>query len=133
MQNMKIRFLSPEEVVKYHQEMIKLYGGEPGIRDIKLLESAINQACIGDASGNFFNKDLFEMASTYLCGIAKNHPFIDGNKRTALYSSVMFLRFNLGDTTINQVEAYAITMGVVLSKVSKEQIAKFFREKYNIC
>ena len=82
-----------EDVLEMHLDQIQRYGGDPGIRDQALLESALAtpQATFG---GEFLHQDLFAMAGAYLFHIAKNHPFIDGNKRTASVAALVFLEFN---------------------------------------
>ena len=128
-----LNFLTLEKVIDIHRSMISSHGGSHGIRDHALLESAISQPSMGDASGNFFHDDVFHMAAAYLYGIIKNHPFIDGNKRTALLCSIVFLEKKLWEEDLKQTDLYKLTLGVAMSKVSKEQVAKFFKEKYNVC
>ena len=79
---MRPLFLTLDEVLSLHAEQIRLFGGSPGIRDIGLLESAIGsvEATFDDV---FLHETLFAMAAAYLHGICRNHPFLDGNKRTA--------------------------------------------------
>lgn len=78
---MPIDFLHLDDVVAIHLDQIERYGGEAGIRDAGLLESAVAQAR-ATFGGEFLHADLFQMAAAYLFHIAKNHPFVDGNKRT---------------------------------------------------
>lgn len=77
------RFLNLLESLEIHQSRIELYGGTDGVRDLGLLQSALAQPSAG-FDGEFLHKDLFEMAAAYLFHIVRNHPFVDGNKRTAL-------------------------------------------------
>jgi death-on-curing protein len=106
------RFLKLSEVIEIHDQEIASAGGSAGIRDLKALESALGapQATFQEQ----FLMDVFEMAATYLNSIALNHPFIDGNKRTALASALTFLFINgyeidemhdeeLADTTIDLI------------------------------
>ncbi len=76
-------FLTLAEVIEIHVDQIKRYGGRQGIRDFGLLESALAQpeASFG---GEWLHRDVYEMAAAYAYHICQNHPFIDGNKRTAL-------------------------------------------------
>lgn len=82
-------FLSLEDVLLIHDEQLEAYGGIQGIRDKGLLESAVMtaQASFG---GEYLHQDLFEMAAAYAFHIAENQPFLDGNKRTALVSALVF-------------------------------------------
>lgn len=85
-------FLTVEEVLLIHDEQIEVYGGIYGIRDKSLLESAVMmpQASFG---GEYLHSGLFEMSAAYAFHIAENQPFLDGNKRTALVSALVFLDF----------------------------------------
>src|SRR4051794_36366760 len=76
-----------------HSQAIADFGGSGGIRDLSLLESAVAapQACFGGKSPY---ADLSEIAAAYLFYICRNHPFVDGNKRTALGACIVFLRLN---------------------------------------
>lgn len=86
-------FLTLAEVLEIHQDQIERYGGTQGVRDMGLLESAIAmpQATFGD---EFLHPSLCEMAAAYAYHIAENQPFLDGNKRTALASALIFLDLN---------------------------------------
>lgn len=90
---MRINYLSPTQILAIHDQMIKRFGGTPGIRDITLLESAIARP-----QASFEQKDLyseiFVKAAALMESLLKNHPFIDGNKRTALTSAGIFLQMN---------------------------------------
>ncbi len=85
-------WLSRADVLALHDEALAEYGGLSGVRDIGLLESALakprNLIGYGDAPS------LFDLAAAYCVGIARNHPFADGNKRTAFLASVVFLELN---------------------------------------
>jgi death-on-curing protein len=83
-------FLSLGDVLLIHDEQLEAYGGIDGIRDRGLLESAVMmpQASFG---GEYLHQNLFEMAAAYAFHIAENQPFLDGNKRTALVSALVFL------------------------------------------
>ncbi len=79
--------------------------------------------------GQFVCKDTFEMAAAYCYHIAKNHPFVDGNKRAALLTSLTFLKEN-GFSINQEVDFYAFMLDVASSKLSKEQIAHFFKTNF---
>ena len=89
----KLIFLTLAEVIEIHENQIELYGGGKGIREIGLLQSAIIQPQASFA-GEWLHKDIYLMASAYAFHICRNHPFIDGNKRTALASALVFLELN---------------------------------------
>jgi death on curing protein len=86
-------FLTLAEVVAAHSDQIARYGGESGIRDMGLLESALAQpqASFG---GELLHKTLWDMGAAYAFHICQNHPFFDGNKRTALAAALLFLDMN---------------------------------------
>lgn len=86
-------FLDVDEVVWIHDVQLELFGGQAGIRDGGLLESAVAmpRQCFG---GAYLHEDLFAMAAAYAFHIAENQPFVDGNKRTALASCLNFLDLN---------------------------------------
>ncbi len=104
-----------------------MYGGEHGVRDLGLLESAVAQprATFG---GNFLHKDLFEMAAAYLFHIVQNHPFLDGNKRTGAVAALVFLDFNSIEINVPEGSLYDLTISVVTGQTGKPQIADFFRK-----
>ena len=86
-------FLDIDDVLTLHSLQITEHGGSEGLRDRGLLESAISQP-MAQFDGNFLHKDLFEMAASLLISLALNHPFVDGNKRTALHAALTFLEIN---------------------------------------
>lgn len=86
-------FLSLAEVIAVHADQIKRYGGQDGVRDLGLLESALAQPEASFA-GQWLHGDVYEMAAAYAFHLCQNHPFIDGNKRAALASALIFLELN---------------------------------------
>jgi death-on-curing protein len=93
-------YLSTIQILAIHDQMIRRFGGSPGLRELDLLESAV-----GRPQATFDGKDLYETlfdkAAALLQSLLKNHPFVDGNKRTALTSAGLFLQTN-GYTLMNQ-------------------------------
>jgi death-on-curing protein len=79
-------FLNLAEVLEIHRDQIERYGGQPGIRDLDLLQSALAMPAAGFGD-RYLHEDLLEMAAAYLFHIARNHPFVDGNKRTVAAAS----------------------------------------------
>ena len=86
-------FLALDEVLGIHADQIRRYGGTVGLRDLGLLRSALAmpQTTFDD---EFIHGTLFEMAAAYLFHLARNHPFLDGNKRTPLMCALVFLGLN---------------------------------------
>lgn len=89
----EIIFLTMPMVTYMHDFFVKQFGGSLGIRDQGLLESAL-MAPQATFNGAYLHKDIFSMAAAYAYGIIKNHPFIDGNKRTGITAALVFLRYN---------------------------------------
>lgn len=119
-------FLSTEDVLTLHADQVDLYGGEHGVRDMGLLDSAIAQprASFG---GQFLHKDLFEMAAAYLYHLVQNHPFLDGNKRTGAVAAMVLLDLNGIDIDAPTGSLYDLTMAVATGQAGKAEIAAFFR------
>src|SRR3569832_264121 len=88
-----IRFLSVENVLAIHADTIAEEGGRVGIRDIGLLESAVAMPQ-ATYEGAYLHPDLAAMAAAYLFHLCQNHAFVDGNKRAAAFSTVLFLALN---------------------------------------
>ena len=108
-----------------HEISLATFGGAEGIRDLKLLESALARP------KNLFvykQPDLFELAATYTSGIVKNHPFVDGNKRTGFLAGAAFLELNGLELTASEPEATRIILGVAAGDVDDTQLAGWFRE-----
>jgi death-on-curing protein len=120
-------FLTLAEVIEIHKNQIENYGGQEGIRDISLLTSALAmpQAAF---QGQYLHKDLFEMAAAYAYHICQNHPFIDGNKRTALVTALVFLDFNSIRIDDPGGILYKTMMGVASGEIKKDHLTKIFRE-----
>jgi death-on-curing protein len=124
---MSLYFLDLEQVLRIHRDQIERYGGEASIRDLGLLESAIAMPQAG-FGGQFLHNDVFEMAAAYLFHIAKNHPFVDGNKRTGLASALVFLELNAVDVVVDEDRLADMVLEVAEGKLGKEEIAAFFRK-----
>ena len=124
---MSFRFLTLDEVLVAHEEQIRLFGGASGIRDTDLLLSAMGnvEATFG---GVFLHETIFEMAAAYLHGICRNHPFVDGNKRTALSAALTFLDTNHVEVHAEVNELVDLVMGVAEGKISKAAVAVFLQE-----
>jgi len=119
-------FLSTEDVLTLHADQVDLYGGEHGVRDLGLLDSAIAQprASFG---GEYLHKDLFEMAAAYLYHLVQSHPFLDGNKRTGAVAALVFLDLNGIEIDAPKGSLYDLTMAVATGRAGKGEIAEFFR------
>lgn len=121
------RFLTLSEVLTILQDQITRYGGEFGVRDLGLLSSAVSVPR-AEFGGETLHADLFEMAAAYAFHICQNHPFIDGNKRVALASALVFLDLNGVSISDPEGKLYEMMMAVAESKLGKPDITKVFRE-----
>lgn len=118
-------FHSREFVEAMHAEQLRLHGGAPGIRDIGMLESALARPLQKEAYGE---PDIFDLAAAYLYGIVKNHPFVDGNKRTALAAADLFLVFNGWSLEVDNAELIQFVLMVAASEIDEAGAAAFFRD-----
>ncbi len=123
-------FLTVENILAIHTRLITEFGGEFGLRDRGLLESATVMPR-SMFSGEFLHKTLAEMAAAYHFHLCSNHPFIDGNKRIAVTSAEFFLLLNGWELKSTDDELEIITQELASGNVSKEQVTKFFA-KYAI-
>jgi death on curing protein len=119
-------FLTLGEVIEIHRDQIERYGGDPGLRDLGLLQSAMAMPAAG-FGGLYLHADLFEMAAAYLFHITQNHPFIDGNKRTGAVASLVFLLLNDIEIEADEEEFEGIVLGVAQGAIEKAAVAEFFR------
>ena len=120
-------FLTLEEVLEIHRNQIDLYGGGAGVRDLGLLQSALAAPQAGIRSG-YLHADLMEMASAYLYHIVRNHPFVDGNKRTGALAAVVFLAMN-GVELNAPLDAFeSLVVAVAAGKATRAQVAEFLRK-----
>ncbi len=119
-------FLTLDEAIDVHMDLVSRYGGHPGTRDTDLLLSALAmpQASFG---GEFLHRDIFEAAAAYAFHICNNHPFVDGNKRTALTCGLVFLELNAIETRDPDGTLYAAMIDVASGRLGKQQLADIFR------
>jgi death-on-curing protein len=114
-------------VLAIHDEQLAIHGGSPGLRDIALLESALGRPRNKWA---YENAELPELAAAYGYGIARNHPFVDGNKRTALLAIYTFLGVNGVDFIVPEADAAAMILSLAAGKVSEESLARWIRNSW---
>lgn len=121
-------FLTVSEVLEIHALQVRLFGGDPGVLNRGLLESAIAQPQFAFA-GEFVHPDLPTMAAAYLFQIANNDPFADGNKRTATHAALTFLRLNGIKLQLDVDHTEQTVIAVASGSMTKEQLAEFFRDR----
>lgn len=116
-----------ELVVAIHDEQLAIHGGPGGIRDSKLLESALDRPRNKWA---YEQAELPELAAAYGFGIAMNHPFVDGNKRTSLLAIYTFLGMNSVDFLVPEADAATMIMSLAAGEVSEESLARWIRDNW---
>lgn len=121
------RWLNRFQVVDMHAEQLALFGGAEGIRDQGLLESALarlqNRWHYGEA-------DLAPLAAAYAFGVARNHPFVDGNKRAAFHCLVVFLRLNGIAFRPQPAQATAIILALAAGEVSEKSLTRWIKDNW---
>ena len=122
----EIVWITREYAEAIHDRQLAEHGGGTGIRDAGLLESASarpqNLLHCGEP-------DLAALAAAYAFGIARNHPFIDGNKRTAWVAARLFLRLNDAVLTFDKAEATVMMQRLAASELGEDVVATWFRER----
>jgi death on curing protein len=113
--------LSQKFVLNIHSRQIEKFGGSLGIRDLGLLDSALAQPRATFA-GMFLHSTVPAQAAAYLYHLAMNHPFLDGNKRTAFAAMDTFLRLNGYQLALNDDQAYDLVLQVVTSELDKDAL-----------
>lgn len=121
-----VDFLSVEDILNIHCDQLERYGGIAGIRDMGLLESAVAMPK-ATFSGDYLHGDIFEMATAYLFHIGKNHPFLDGNKRTGTVATLVFLLLNGYSLQVDDESLTKIVLDVMTGNIDKTELAQFFR------
>lgn len=119
-------WLQREIVEAIHKRQIERHGGATGLRDAGLLESALMRA---PNAWGYGESDLAEPAALYAEGIAKNHPFADGNKRTAFVSAVLFLANNGLRLKASNREAADMTLGLAAGTLPREEFAAWLSDR----
>jgi death on curing protein len=118
-------FLTLSEVLEIHTDQLARYGGAPGVRDLGLLTSALAMPA-ATYGGMFLHADAPEMAAAYLFHIVKNHPFVDGNKRTGAVAALVFLALNHCDFDATQAKLLRLVTGVADGRARKTDVTVFF-------
>lgn len=117
-------WVSAEVAVEAHAEQLVEHGGAEGVRDPAMLESAMARPLNLIAYGK---PDIADLAAAYAFGIARNHPFVDGNKRTALVVSTIFLQLNGYHVVADAKETVGTFLALAAGDLSPEALAFWFR------
>ncbi|HSG33233.1 MAG TPA: type II toxin-antitoxin system death-on-curing family toxin [Sphingomonadaceae bacterium] len=118
-------WVSIDVALATHDLQLAEHGGGQGIRDINLLESAMARPQNLSAHGD---PDCAELAAAYAFGIARNHPFVDGNKRTAMVVSETFLNLNGFELDIGDAEIVAVFEALAAGDLPEAELANWFRD-----
>lgn len=121
------KFLSKSLVLALHQDMIEVFGGSSGVRDEGLLESAASQAQ-ATFGGQLLHSTIHEQAAAYLYHLSRNHPFIDGNKRTACAAMETFLELNGYQLALSDEDEYNLVLQVAQGNMTKEELFAFLEQ-----
>ncbi len=123
----EIVWLTSDLVQAIHARQLRMFGGPPGLRDEGALASAIGRPVNRHAYGE---PDLAELAAAYAFGIAKNHPFIDGNKRAALLALVTFLGLNDIDFVADEAQAVIMIRGLAAGEIDEAGLTRWIRDNW---
>jgi death-on-curing protein len=121
------KWLTYDQVVAIHSRQLRRFGGAAGLRDDGLLRSAIERPL---NKWHYEQSELPELAAAYAFGLAKNHAFVDGNKRIAFMSMMTFLRKNGVRFAPEQALATKMIMSLAAGEVSEESLARWIRDNW---
>ena len=119
-------WIRDDVVVALHNRQLAEHGGPQGTRDQGLLESALNSP---KHKWHYEKSSLEELAATVAYGIARNHPFVDGNKRTAYVCMRLFLKLNGKDITASQEEKVKVTLALASGKIEIEDLTDWIKRQ----
>ena len=117
-------WLSRDLILAIHDEQLAEHGGSTGLRDPGLLDSALARPL---NRAGYQDPDIAELAAVYALGIAQNHPFIDGNKRTAFVALEVFLRLNGGVFTVGDAEAVVMMLAMAAGELPDAEFIAWVR------
>lgn len=120
-------WLTKQIVIAIHDEQLTIHGGAAGLRDEGMLDSALDRPL---NKWSYEQAGLADLAAAYAFAIAKNHPFVDGNKRTSLLALYTFLGVNDVDFIVPEAEAAAMILSLAAGEVSEESLARWIRDNW---
>ena len=120
-------WITYEQAIAIHSRQLRRFGGAPGLRDEGMLRSALERPI---NKWRYEQADLAELASAYAFGLAKNHGFVDGNKRIAFMAMVVFLLKNGVAFAPEPAHATAIILSLAAGEVSKESLTRWIRDNW---
>ena len=120
-------WLSEQLVIAFHDEQLREFGGPVGLRDQTMLGSALGRP---QNKWSYGETDLAALAAAYAYGLARNHPFVDGNKRAALLSIIVFLGLNDVEFGASNAEAVVVIQGLAAGEIEEEGLARWIRDNW---
>jgi death-on-curing protein len=120
-------WLDVEIMLDLHAEQLALFGGSDGVRDLGMLESALGRPV---SKFTYGETDLAALSAAYAFGIARNHPFVDGNKRAALGAIIVFLGLNDVDFLVPPESATAVILALAAEEVNEEGLTRWIRDNW---
>ena len=123
---LRYAWVAAEVVEAIHDIQLTEHGGLAGVRDAGLLESALTRPVSLAASGE---PDIADLAAAYACDIARNHPFRDGNERTAFVDMALFLELNGQSFEANDAESVVVMLGVADGTIDETTLAAWLRNQ----
>lgn len=121
------RWITKSQLIRMHSEQLAVFGGPAGLRDEEMLESALGRP---QNKWGFGETAYAMLAAAYAFGIAKNHPFVDGNKRAAFLGMITFLRKNGIAFTPDPAEAAVAIMGLAAGEIDEDGLARWMRDNW---
>jgi death on curing protein len=123
-------WLSFEQVLAMHSRQLRRFGGAPGLRDEGILRSALERPVNKWQYEQADALDMAVLAAAYAFGLAKNHAFVDGNKRIAFMAMVVFLRKNGVHLAPDQGQSTKIFLALAAGEVSEESLTRWIRANW---
>ena len=120
-------WLDVDEVIDMHAEQLAIFGGPEGVRDRGLLESAVLRPV---NQWHYGQTDMAALAAAYAFGLARNHAFVDGNKRIAFHAMMVFLRGNDIEFAPDPAHATGIILSLAAGEVSEESLTRWIRDNW---
>ena len=120
-----MKWLTQNMVEVFHRESLVRFGGGDGVRDSGLLASAL--AGPENIIAYEQDADIFRLAAAYIAGIVKNHPFVDGNKRTGTLAGIAFLALNGVEVEFDEPQIVAMIVGLAASEINEHELAVWLR------
>jgi death-on-curing protein len=121
---MNWRWLGARIITAIHHRQIQRHGGSFGLRDAGMLESALARP---ENLAAYSEPTAFQLAASYAFGLARNHPFIDGNKRNSFVAAALFLQLNGQNLEAPQAEAAVVFLRLAAGEIEEAELAEWFR------